>query len=57
MIQRVQARTYAIVEPVSRCADENRPVVGVIAIAVFIEEITGLVFVVDLSISQGLKNP
>jgi len=47
--------TYAIVEPVSRCTDENRPVVGMIAIAVFIEETTGLFFVVSLRVSQGLK--
>ena len=50
-------QTYAVVEPVSRCADEDGPVVGVIAIVVFIEEITGLFFVVGLSVSQGLEEP
>ena len=58
-IQRVKrtVRTHAIVEPVSRCTDENCPVVGVIAIAVFIEEITGLFSVVGLGVGQGLKKP
>ena len=46
---------YTVVEPVSRCADEDRPVVGVITIAVLIEKITSLFFVVGLSASQGLK--
>ena len=48
-------RTYTIVEPIPRCTDENGPVVGVIAIVVFIEEITGSFFVVCLNVSQGLK--
>ena len=50
-------RTYAIIEPISRCTDKNRPVVGVVAIAVFIEETTSLVFVAGLSVSKGLKKP
>jgi hypothetical protein len=48
-------RTYAIIEPISRCTDEDRPVVGMIAITVFIEEATGLFFAVGLGVSQGLK--
>ena len=44
-------RTYAIVKPISRCTDEDSPIVGVIAIVVFIEEITSLFFVAGLSVS------
>jgi len=46
--------TYAIIKPISRCADEDGPVVGVVAIVVFVEETTGLFF---LSGSQGLEEP
>jgi len=53
----IQVRAHAIVEPVSRCTDEDCPVVGVIAVGMFIEEITGLFLVVGLSISQGLEEP
>jgi hypothetical protein len=50
-------RTHTVVEPVSRCTDEDGPVVGVVTIAVCSEEITGLFFVVCLGVSQGLKEP
>ena len=49
----MQERTYAIVEPVPRCTDEDSPVIGVIVIPVFVKEITG--FVTGLSVSQGLQ--
>ena len=49
------ARTYAIVEPIPGCAYEDRPVVGVIAIAVPAIEITGLFLTVSLGVSRGLK--
>ena len=47
----VHVRAYAIVKPVPRCTDEDSPIVGMIAIVVFIEEITSLFFVVGLSVS------
>ena len=45
--------TYAIVEPVPRCTDEDGPVVGVIVISVFVKEVTGTV--AGLSVGQSLQ--